>query len=63
MVPNIVWRILLVVICVLAFWALVPPLASLLQMPISANVHRILVVCVAVLAVCYIIWGRTPSPR
>lgn len=54
------WRILIAAICVVAIWAIVPAFIALLGFPVDANLMIILRVCVAVIALFYVLKGPVP---
>jgi hypothetical protein len=56
-VSGILWRIIIAVVCVLLFLALLPPFLRLLGLDVSDDVLTILRVCVAGLAILYVIRG------
>jgi hypothetical protein len=55
------WRVLFAVIAVVVFYALLPPLSHVLGFAIGGDLMTIIRICVAALAVIYIIWGSGPS--
>ena len=59
--PQIAWRIIVVVIAVVFITLLVPPLLGLLGIAISGEAFQIIKICLALIAVCYIIWGGPVS--
>jgi len=62
--PGILWRVIIAVVaCVLAY-LLIPPVAHVIGFPISGDVMLILKICIAGIAVYYILrGGPPPAPR
>ncbi len=56
----ILWRVLIAVVCVVLTFALLPPVARIIGFDLSADVMLVIRVCVAGLAVLYILRGRVP---
>jgi len=59
--PQIAWRIIIVVIAVIFLTLLVPPLLGLLGITLAGNAYQIIKLCLALIAICYIIWGGPVS--
>jgi hypothetical protein len=59
---NIFWRIIVAVIVVLALNAILVPLSNVLGFPISGDVLTILRVCVAAIALLYVVKGPPVVP-
>ncbi len=59
---GILWRVLIAVICVVLTFALLPPVARIIGFDLSADVMIVVRICVAGLAVLYILRGRTIPP-
>ncbi len=59
--PSILWRVLFAVIAVVVFYALLPPVTHVLGFPLDGDLLLIVRICVAAIAVFYIIRGPTPS--
>jgi hypothetical protein len=57
---GILWRLILASIAVVLCYALVPPFVALLGFSMDANLWTILRVCVAGLAIYYVLKGRIP---
>ena len=57
--PQIAWRIIVVVIAAVFLTLLVPPLLGLLGITLAGNAYQIIKICLALIAICYIIWGGT----
>jgi len=55
--PQIAWRIIIVVIAAVFLTLIVPPLLGLLGISLGASAFQIIKICLALIAVCYIIWG------
>lgn len=58
---GILWRVLIAVICVALALALIPPVAAEIGLSLSGNLLKIIKICIAGLAVLYILRGATPS--
>jgi hypothetical protein len=58
--PGILWRVLLAVLAVVLAYALIPPLARIIGVPLSADIETVIKVCIAGLAVFYILRGPWP---
>ena len=56
------WRILLTVICVVLVYALLPPFIRIIGFDVSADVLLIVRICVAGLALLYVLKGPTFPP-
>lgn len=54
---NILWRVLIAAICLVLIWALIPPFVGLLGLTIDPNLLQIFRICVAGLAVLYVLTG------
>lgn len=60
--PGILWRILIAMIAVVLVYLLIPPVARILGFPVSGDVFTVVKVCVAGIAVFYILTGwRWPA--
>jgi hypothetical protein len=57
---GILWRVLIAVIAVVLTFALIPPVAHVLGFAIDGDVYTIIRICVAGLAIFYIIRGPAP---
>lgn len=55
--PQIAWRIIIVVIAAVFLTLLVPLLLNLLGIGMGTGALQIIKICLALIAVCYIIWG------
>jgi hypothetical protein len=53
----LIWRVLIAVICVVVLYALIPPLVRILGFGLSGDVLLVLRICVAGLALLYILKG------
>jgi len=58
----LIWRVLIAVICVIIIYALIPPFMRIVGFGISSDVMTIIRVCVAGLAVLYVIKGPPFPP-
>jgi hypothetical protein len=54
---NIFWRIIIAVVVVVALSAILVPLSNVLGFPLSGDITVILRVCIAAIAVLYILRG------
>jgi len=54
------WRIIIAVICVIIVYTLIPPFSRIIGFGVSSDVMTILKVCIAGLAVLYVIKGPPP---
>jgi hypothetical protein len=61
--PGTLWRIILAVIAVVLVWELIPPLSRILHLSLSADVLKVLTVCIAGLVVYYVLRPVFPPPR
>lgn len=59
--PSIAWRIIIVVVAAVFLMLIVPPLLGLLGITLAGNAYQIIKICLALIAVCYIIWGGPVS--
>jgi hypothetical protein len=59
---GILWRVLIAVICVVLTFALVPPFLRIIGLTPSADVMLIVRVCVAGLAILYVLAGTRWTP-
>jgi len=59
--PGIVWRILIALVCFLAFNAMMPPLMRIIGLSMSGDVETVVRICVGLLFLGYIFWGRWPG--
>jgi hypothetical protein len=55
---GILWRVLIAIVAVVVVIALVPPIFRIIGLPLSADLWLIVRVCVAGLALFYILRGR-----
>jgi hypothetical protein len=55
---NILVRVIIAVVCVILAFALIPPVSRLIGFPIEADSMTVIKVCIAGLAVFYILRGR-----
>jgi hypothetical protein len=58
---GILWRVLIAIVCVLVAFALIPPVARIIGFDLSADVMLVVRICVAGLAVLYILRGKVPA--
>lgn len=54
-------RVIIAVIAVVLFYALLDPVMQVFRFPLSGPVRTIITVCVAGIAVYYVLKGRLPS--
>ncbi len=57
----LLWRILIAVLGVTLIWALIPPVSRVLGLPVSGDVLTIVRICVAGIALFYVLRGA-PFP-
>lgn len=57
---GILWRVLIAVVCVVLVLALMPPFLRIVGFDASADVLLIVRICVAGLAVLYVLRGPNP---
>lgn len=55
----LLWRILIAVICVVLILAVLPPFFRIIGFDVSGDVMTIIRICVAGLAVLYVITGKS----
>jgi hypothetical protein len=60
---GIFWRILVAVVAVVLTFALIPPLSRILGFGVTGDVMLVVRVCVAGIALFYILRGPWPSPK
>lgn len=58
---GIVWRVIIAVIAVLFAFAIIPLVADIFGLALAGNVWKLLKLCIAALAVFYILRGPSPS--
>jgi hypothetical protein len=56
----ILWRVLIAAICVVLIFLLIPPFAQVIGFTISAPLMTIIKICVAGLALLYVLRGPAP---
>ncbi len=59
--PGILWRILIAVISCILVFALIPPVSRIIGFEVSGDLMLIVRICVAGIAIFYILRGSTPS--
>jgi len=59
---GILWRVLFAIVAVVVVMALVPPIFRIIGLPLSADLWLIVRVCVAGLALLYILRGGPKIP-
>lgn len=60
---SFLWRVLYAAICVFMFWLILPLFLSVIGFTLPANLLALLKICVACIAVLYVLFGPTvPSP-
>ncbi len=57
---GILWRVLIAVIAVVLTFALIPPVARIIGLTLSEDIWTVIRICVAGLAVFYILRGPVP---
>lgn len=58
--PGIFWRVLIAVFVIVFVYALLPPVLSVIGISLSADVMKIIRICVGGIALFYIVFGRNP---
>ena len=58
---GLIWRIIIAIICVLFAYAAIPLVLSILELSVAGNVLALIKLCVAALAVIYILFGKWPA--
>jgi hypothetical protein len=58
----LIWRVLIAVVCVIIIYTLIPPFMRIVGFEMSSDVMTIIKVCVAGLAVLYVIKGPPFPP-
>ena len=58
----LLWRVLIAVLGVTLIWALIPPVSRVLGLPVSGDVLTIVRICVAGIALFYVIKGPPFPP-
>lgn len=59
---DLLWRVIIAVICVVLLFALMPPLFGLIGMPVDNNLIMIIRICIAGIAILYVLRGGKPIP-
>jgi phosphate/sulfate permease len=59
---GLLWRVLLAIVCVVIAAALVSPVARILGFPLSSDFALVIRICIAGLAVLYILRGKSAPP-
>ena len=59
--PIMLLRVLIAVVCCILAYALIPPVARIIGFDLTGDVMTVVRICVAGLAVLYILRGPTPS--
>lgn len=59
---QMLWRIIIAVICVLVIYAVIPPFFRIVGFSLSGDVMLILRICIAGLAVLYVLKGPPFPP-
>lgn len=58
---GMIWRIVIAVICVLFAYAAIPLFLGIIELSMGAQVWALLKLCIAVLAVLYVLFGSWPA--
>ena len=59
--PGVLWRILIAVISVVLVFALIPPFCRIIGFEIGSDLFTIIRICIAGLAIFYVIKGPAPT--
>ncbi len=59
----LLWRVIIAVLCVALVLALIPPVFALIGFAIDANLLLVLRICIAGIALFYILKGPSPFPQ
>lgn len=57
---NLLWRVLIAIVCVLLALALIPPFLRVVGFDVSADVMQIVRICIGGIAVLYVLAGSGP---
>jgi hypothetical protein len=57
---GIIWRVLIAIVCVIVALALIPPVLRIIGFDASGDVMLVLRICIAALALLYILRGPQP---
>lgn len=57
---NFLWRIVFAALAVVMFWLVFPLFLSVIGFALSSNVVALLRVCIACIAVLYVLFGPAP---
>lgn len=57
---GFIWRVLFAAIAVILVYALIPPFVHLIGFEPNGDLMTIVRICVAALAIFYVIWGPAP---
>lgn len=57
---NLLWRVLIAIVCVILAFALIPPFLRVVGFEASGDVMQILRICIGGLAVLYVLAGSGP---
>ena len=58
---GLIWRLVIAVICVLFAYAAIPLFLGIIELTMTAQVWALLKLCIAVLAVLYVLFGSWPA--
>ncbi len=58
----LIWRVIIAIFCCIIAFALIPPVFRIIGFEMTSDLMIILRVCIAGLAILYILRGRTPPP-
>jgi hypothetical protein len=59
---DLLWRVILAVICVVLILALLPPFFNIVGFAVSSDLMTILRICIAGIAVLYVLKGKPLPP-
>jgi hypothetical protein len=57
---GIFWRIIVAVVCVFLAFQLIPPLADIFGLTLSASAMKVITICVGAIAFFYVVGGSWP---
>jgi len=55
-----IWRVLFAVFVVVIIYLLLPPVSRILGFGLGGDVLQVVKICIAALAVYYVVWGKGP---
>ena len=58
---GLIWRLIVAIICVLFAYAAIPLVLDVLELSVASQVLALIKLCIAALAVLYILFGKWPA--